>query len=119
MNDKPVAGIVTALVVAPLALLCCLGPIALGSVLAAAAGWLGGLGVFGIIGAALGVAAVGYGLLRRRARLRRPEGAEMCALFGDACEVREEMDRAISRSSRPHGPEREARRPPAASSAMR
>jgi hypothetical protein len=66
MNDRPVAGILTALAVVPIVALCCLGPLVLGSaVLSGIAGWLVGWGWFAIVGAALVVGAVGYALLRR------------------------------------------------------
>jgi hypothetical protein len=71
MNDKPRTGILTALAVAPIVALCCLGPVVLGSaVLGGIAGWLAGLGAFEIAGAALVVAIVlllGIFVYRRRA----------------------------------------------------
>jgi hypothetical protein len=120
MNDKPVAGVVTALVAVPLALLCCLGPIALGSVLAGVAGWLGGLGVFAILGVVLTAAAAGYGLLRWRwARFRRAGGSEACNMVGGAGALREEADRAIPLPNQPPASNREAQRAPVTTSASR
>jgi hypothetical protein len=40
MSDNGVAGFVTALLIAPLVVVCCLGPAVLGSVLGALVGWL-------------------------------------------------------------------------------
>lgn len=70
MNDKPVAGLVAAVAAVPVFLLCCLGPIFLGSVLGGLAGWAGGLGPAAILAAALAMAAAAYGLLRQRRRRR-------------------------------------------------
>ena len=72
MSDNRVAGFVTALLVAPLVIVCCLGPAVLGSALGAAVGWLGGLGSIEVMGAAFAAGLVVYGLVRwRRARARR------------------------------------------------
>lgn len=85
MNEKPDAGLLAAVVAVPLVLVCCLGPVVLGSLLAGAAAGLGGLGAAEIIGIALAIGAAGYGLLRwRRASLARAGIAECCAPFGDA-----------------------------------
>ena len=71
MNDKPRTGILTALAVVPIVMLCCLGPVVLGSaVLGGIAGWLASPGAFEIVGAALLVAIVlllGVFVYRRRA----------------------------------------------------
>ena len=70
MSDKPLAGLVTAIAIAPLCLVCVLGPTAL----AAAGGWLlAWLGGFGmpLIAAALAVADwLGWRALRRRSAAR-------------------------------------------------
>jgi hypothetical protein len=59
MNDKPVAGILTTLAVMPMVVLCCLGPLVLGSaVLAGTVGWLAGGGGLATVGAALAVGAL-------------------------------------------------------------
>ncbi len=42
MNDKPMAGIVTFVIAAPLMLLCCLAPFVLVSSTAGLLGWLAG-----------------------------------------------------------------------------
>ncbi|HUZ73775.1 MAG TPA: hypothetical protein VMU87_12385 [Stellaceae bacterium] len=86
MDEKPVAGIVTAAAVVPLVLLCCLGPVVVGSVIGGVAGWLGGLGPAEIAGAAVALAAITYGLLRwRRRQLRRGGPQNECGPFGTAC----------------------------------
>lgn len=76
MNDKPVAGFATAAVVAPLVVLCCLGPVVLVSVLGGAVTWFAGWGLAEAAAGALAVGLVAYGILRwRRARLRQ-DGAQ-------------------------------------------
>ncbi len=86
MDKKPVAGIVTAAAVVPLLLLCCLGPVVVGSVIGGVIGWLGGLGPAEIAGAAVALAAITYGRLRwRRRRLRRAETQDEGGSFGTAC----------------------------------
>src|SRR5262249_54954997 len=72
MNDNRVAGFVTALLVAPLVVVCCLGPAVLGSALGALVGWVGGLGPVEVIAAAFAAGLAIYGFLRlRRARSNR------------------------------------------------
>ena len=44
MNDKIIAGLVTAVGVVPICAVCILGPVAVGSMVAGAFGWIGGLG---------------------------------------------------------------------------
>ncbi len=74
MSDKPIAGLVIAAVVAPLCVLCVLGPVILASGVAGAWGWLSGLGPVAVLGLVVLVAALAYGLLRRRkARTSRHE----------------------------------------------
>jgi len=69
MSDKPIAGLVIAAVMAPLALFCCLGPVVLGSVLGGIISWLGGLNLAAGAGAALAAGLLAYGFLRwRKAR---------------------------------------------------
>jgi hypothetical protein len=64
MNDKPAAGLLTALAVVPIFVLCCLGPLVLGSaVIGGVAGWLAGWGGLAIVAAPLAVGAVSYALL--------------------------------------------------------
>ena len=45
MNEKLIAGLVTAAGIAPLCAVCVLGPTAVGAVLAGTLGWLGGAGL--------------------------------------------------------------------------
>lgn len=66
MNEKLVAGIVTAAAIAPICALCVLGPTVAGSMLAGAFAWLGGAGP--LLTTALMIAAglLVYRTLRRR-----------------------------------------------------
>lgn len=66
MNEKPMAGILTAVVVAPVVALCCLGSAVIGSVIAGLIGWLSGFGVLLAIAAAVGAGALGYSIFRWR-----------------------------------------------------
>ena len=76
MSEKPIAGLVTAAVVAPLCALCFLGPVVLASGVAGVWGWLSGLGPTVILGLVLSVAALVYGLFRwRKLRTSRHEPA--------------------------------------------
>lgn len=86
MNEKPVAGLLATVAVLPLLLLCCLGPVILGSILGGIAGWLSGLGFAGILSAALAIAAISYGILRWRQRQRLNRGvAQEWDPFGIGC----------------------------------
>lgn len=68
-SDKPFVGLVIAAVVAPVALLCCLGPVVLGSILGGIVGWFGGLNLLAAGGVATAIGLLAYGFLRwRRAR---------------------------------------------------
>lgn len=66
MSEKPIAGIVTAAIVAPLAAVCCLGPALFGSILSSVFGWFSGVDPVVTIGLALAVGGGAYGILRRR-----------------------------------------------------
>jgi len=44
MSDKPKAGLVTAVVIAPLVVLCCAGPPLIGPAVVAITAWIGGIG---------------------------------------------------------------------------
>jgi hypothetical protein len=69
MSDKPIVGLVIAAVVAPVALLCCLGPVVLGSILGGIVGWFDGLNLLAAGGVALATSLLTYGfLLWRKAR---------------------------------------------------
>lgn len=66
MNDKLVAGIVTAAWIAPLCTVCILGPAVVGSALAAASVWLGGAGPLLAVALALVAGLLVYRTLQRR-----------------------------------------------------
>ena len=66
MNDKLIAGLVAAVMVAPICALCILGPVFMGSVVAGVWGWLGGLGLAATIGLAVTAGVLVYGLIRWR-----------------------------------------------------
>ncbi len=68
MGEKFVAGIVTAVAIAPVCAVCILGPAAIGSLFAGAFGWLGGFGPLATIALMI---AVGAGGLVTRDFLRR------------------------------------------------
>ncbi len=70
MSDKPVAGLVAAVAIAPVVALCCLGPAFLGSAVAWVSGWFGGLGPVTATALAI-VAAVPVIALLRRSKARR------------------------------------------------
>ena len=71
MDDKPIAMLVTAAVVAPICAFCILGPVVFGSAVAGVFSWLAGFDPV----AALGLAGIGailaYAFFRRR---RDPRG---------------------------------------------
>ena len=72
MSERPAVGVITAALIAPLVLVCCLGPAAVASLLAGFVAWLSGLGVAAVAGATVVGGALAEGLLRRRTvRLRR------------------------------------------------
>ena len=74
MSEKPIARLVTTAVVAPLCVLCFIGPVVVASGIAGAWGWLSGLDPAVILGLVALFAALAYGLLRRRkARISRHE----------------------------------------------
>lgn len=66
MNDKLVAGLVTAVVIAPICAVCILGLAFLGSMFAGAFGWIAGLSSVATAGLAIVGAILVYGLLKRR-----------------------------------------------------
>ncbi len=68
MSEKLLAGLTTAAVIAPLCALCVLGPAVLGSLLAGAFGWFGGLGPGVTVGGAIIAAILIYRLVRRSKR---------------------------------------------------
>ncbi len=66
MDDKPIAMLVAAAVVAPLCALCILGPVVLGSAVAGLFAWLGGFDPVAALGLAVIGAILAYGFFRRR-----------------------------------------------------
>ncbi len=66
MSDKLIAGAVTALGVVPICAVCILGPAAVGSMVAGAFGWIGGLGPVLTTGLAIIFGYFIYGIVRRR-----------------------------------------------------
>ncbi len=66
MNDKFVAGLVTAVVIAPICALCILGTVVLTSGFAFISAWLGGINPLMATGLAIIAAIVVLGLVRRR-----------------------------------------------------
>jgi hypothetical protein len=66
VSERPAAGFITAGLVVPLVLLCCLGPVAVASFFAGFVAWLGGLSVATIVGAAIAIGSLAYGFLRGR-----------------------------------------------------
>ena len=72
VSERPAVGVITAVLIAPLVLLCCLGRAAVASLLAGFVAWLSGLGVAAVAGATVVVGALAYGFLRgRNMRLQR------------------------------------------------
>ena len=71
MNEKLVAGIVTAAAIAPICTVCVFGPAAVGAVLAGAFGWIGGISGFGIAALIVIAAGVVHVLYRRSGRRRQ------------------------------------------------
>jgi membrane protein implicated in regulation of membrane protease activity len=72
MGDKLVAGIVTAIVIAPFCALCILGPTVSVSIFAGIAGWLGGLGPVLTASLVLVAGITVYARVRRRMARRTP-----------------------------------------------
>ena len=72
MGEKLVAGLVTAVVIAPICALCILGPAIFASIFAGVVGWLGGLGPAVTTGLVLVAGIAVYRSIRRR-RAQRPQ----------------------------------------------
>ena len=66
MDDKPIAMLVAAAVVAPICALCILGPVVLGSAVAGVFAWFGGFDPVAALGLAVVGAILAYGFFRRR-----------------------------------------------------
>jgi len=65
MDDKPIAMLVAAVVVAPICALCILGPAILGSAVAGVVAWFGGFDPVAVLGLAVIFAILLYGYFRR------------------------------------------------------
>jgi hypothetical protein len=72
MSEKLVAGLVTAVVIAPVCAVCVLGPAAIVSILAGIAGWFGGFDPVIAVGLGLAAGTAVYGIVRRRRARRFP-----------------------------------------------
>lgn len=70
MGEKLVAGLAAAVLVMPICAICLFGPAALFAILAATAGWIGGIDPVVTSGLGIAVAIVVYGFFRRRAARR-------------------------------------------------
>lgn len=70
MSDKLVAGLVTAVAVAPICALCLVGPAIFASIFAGIAGWFGGLGPVLTTGLVLVAGIAVYAKARRRTAQR-------------------------------------------------
>ncbi len=66
MNDKPIAILVTAAVVAPICALCILGPAVLGSAVAGVFAWFAGFDPVAVLALAVIGAILAYGFFSRR-----------------------------------------------------
>ncbi len=66
MNDKPIAMLVTAAVVAPICALCILGPVVFGSAVAGVFSWFAGFDPVAVLALAVIGAILAYGFFSRR-----------------------------------------------------
>jgi|TARA_R100000005_G_C5000267_1_gene207094 hypothetical protein len=71
MSDKPTGGLITALIVAPLLAICCLGPIVFASFAAGIFSWIGGIDPLRIMLVMALVAIGAFYLFRWRKNHRR------------------------------------------------
>jgi hypothetical protein len=76
MSDKPIAGLVAAIAVAPLCLVCVVGPVAFGAAAGSALAWLAGSTLPLLTVAATVVGWVAWRAFRRRPQ-RSPAAAEL------------------------------------------
>lgn len=74
MDEKPTAGLATAIIVVPLMALCCLGPLFIGSIVGGFVSWLDGQGAFVIVVIALVAGLASYALVRWRRSSARSGG---------------------------------------------
>lgn len=73
MNDKLVAGVVTAAAITPICAVCVLGPAAIGALFAGAFGWIGDIGPLGIGLLMVIAAGTGHAIYLRRMKRRQTE----------------------------------------------
>ena len=66
MNGKFMAGVTTAIVVAPVCAVCILGPALIGSFLGGFAGWFGGLDPLAVAGLAMAIGVLAIVIAKRR-----------------------------------------------------
>ena len=66
MSDKPIAGLVTAVAIAPLLAVCCLGPAVVASAFAGIAAWFSGADAVTVTGLAILAAILAYRFVRWR-----------------------------------------------------
>ena len=80
MDDKPLAGILTILLAAPLVFLCCGGAVFIVPIASGLAGWLGGFDIISAI--LLGLAIAGL-IVGARMWLRRNAGFSSFSIKGE------------------------------------
>lgn len=74
MSDKPVAGLVTAIIVAPLVVLCCAAPLLAGSIITALTTWIGAIDpVTAVLVGILSAIAIGIFLKWRKRNFETSE----------------------------------------------
>jgi len=72
VSERPAAGFLTAALVAPLVLLCCLGPAGVVSLLGGFVAWLSGLNAAAVLGVTIAIGPLAYAILHaRKTRLQR------------------------------------------------
>jgi len=93
MDEKPAAGLITAIIIAPLVALCCLGPVFIASAAAGVAGWLSGRSLVLAAVLALLAAAIGYAVTRWRPNSsRRRNAGPTCACDEPKARQADELD---------------------------
>lgn len=84
MDERPIAGIVTVIIIAPLIALCCLGPLFIGSAVGGVVGWLSGQGPVLTVALALLAGALGFAVMRWRRASSRAQAGTPCVREGSA-----------------------------------
>lgn len=113
MNEKPVGGFLTGALVAPLMVVCCLGPVVVGAFGGGLIAWLGRLGPGEVAGAALVAGLLAYGLHRwRKSRLRRTGAPQQCETSAPVCASDDRALGAEPNLSTAFRPRRDAERAP-------